>query len=281
MEARPGAGPFLKWAGGKTQLLGPIAARLPARIEGRYFEPFLGSGAVYFHLWSEGRLGGGALLSDANRPLVETFLAVRDRVGEVIRLLEAHRAAHRRSPREHYYAVRAAEPRGAAARAARWIYLNKTCFNGLWRVNRAGRFNVPMGRYPVPSIPRAEALRAASRALGDAEVRCLPFEEALRLPRRGDRVYLDPPYAPVSATARFTSYTAGGFGPREQEALADACARLARRGVRFLLSNSDTRSLRSLYCARGFRVDSVPARRAINSVPSRRGEVRELLVSPQ
>jgi len=278
MQAGAAARPFLKWAGGKTQLLGPIARDLPARIEGTYFEPFLGSGAVFFHLRAEGRVRGRAVLSDANAPLVETWRAVKGRVEEVISHLERHRAAHARDPRGHYYGVRARVPRDPAARAARFIYLNKTCYNGLWRVNRAGRFNVPMGRYRDPPILDAENLRAVSAALRSAVLLLAPFDRALRRARRGDVAYVDPPYQPLSPTANFTSYTAGRFGEEDQVALADACAGLRRRGARFLLSNHDTRWLRGIYGDRGFEVRSVPARRAINSDPSARGAVRELLV---
>jgi DNA adenine methylase len=278
MDAAPAARPFLKWAGGKTQLLGPIAGSLPARVEGTYFEPFLGSGAVWFRLRAEGRLRGRTVLSDANGPLVETWVALRDRVEEVVALLERHRAAHARDPRGHYYAVRAREPRGAAARAARFIYLNRTCYNGLWRVNASGRFNVPMGRYRSPAILDAGNLRAVSAALREATILHAPFGEVLRRARRGDVAYLDPPYQPLSATARFTAYTRDGFDEGDQAALAEACAALRRRGARFLLSNHDTPWLRTLYRGRGFRLRSVPARRAINSDPRRRGAVRELLV---
>jgi DNA adenine methylase len=279
VKTRTRARPFLKWAGGKTQLLGPIERMLPDRIEGTYHEPFLGSGAVFFHLLAEGRLRGGAVLSDANEPLVETWRAVKGRVEEVIDLLARHREAHAGDPRGHYYAVRAEEPGGPAARAARFIYLNKTCYNGLWRVNRAGRFNVPMGRYRDPPILDAENLRAAAEALRDADVLLAPFGDALRRARRGAVAYLDPPYQPLSRTASFTSYTPERFGEEDQVDLADACSALRRRGVRFLLSNHDTPWLRRLYRGRGFAVRAVPARRAINSDPKARGAVKELLVT--
>ena len=278
MPSTPAVRPFLKWAGGKTQLLAPIAAALPRLIDGAYFEPFLGSGAVFFHLRAAGRLHGPVVLSDANGPLVETWRAVQSRVGDVVEALAAHRAAHARDPRGHYYAVRAAEPREPAARAARFIYLNKTCYNGLWRVNRAGRFNVPMGRYRRPPILDEENLRAAAEALRGVEVLHEPYAPVLRRARRGDAAYLDPPYHPLSRTANFTSYTAERFGEEDQEALADLCAVLAGRGVRFLLSNHDVPMLRSLYRERGLLMTSVPARRAINSNPRARGDVGELLV---
>ena len=276
MTPRPSVHPFLKWAGGKTQLLGPISARLPDPVEGTYHEPFLGSGAVFFHLRAAGRLRGRAVLSDANGPLVETFEAVRDRVDEVVAALAAHRAVH---SKEHYYGVRAEVPRSPAARAARFIYLNKTCYNGLWRVNRAGAFNVPMGRYENPPILDEPNLRAASVALSGVALHHEPFAEAIARVRRGGVVYLDPPYEPLTATANFTSYTKDRFGRADQEALADGCVGLRERGAFFLLSNHDTPWLKALYRARGFSTRSIPARRAINSNPGARGAVRELLVT--
>jgi DNA adenine methylase len=276
MTPRPAARPFLKWAGGKTQLLGPIAKALPAPVAGAYHEPFLGSGAVFFHLRAEGRLKGGAFLSDANAALVETFTAVRDRVDEVVDRLARHRGAH---SAKHYYEVRAAEPRSPVARAARFIYLNKTCYNGLWRVNRAGKFNVPMGRYEDPPILDEPNLRACSEALASVEIRHEGFAAALVRVAEGAVVYLDPPYEPLTTTANFTSYTKERFGRPDQEALAEACAALRDRGAFFLLSNHDTTWLRDLYRARRFSVRSVPARRAINSRASGRGAVRELLIT--
>lgn len=275
------ARPFLKWAGGKTQLLAPIARLLPRAIEGTYFEPFLGGGAVFFHLRSEGRLRGGAVLSDSNEVLIETWLAVRDDTEALLDLLLAHRNAHERDARSHYYSVRAAAPTSPTERAARLLYLNKTCFNGLWRVNSRGLFNVPMGRYKRPTIHDPEALRSASAALQGVDIRCVPWHVALKRAKanRGDAVYLDPPYVPVSRTASFTSYTAERFGPGDQEALAKACAGLATRGVPFLLSNSNSPDLRDLYKGLGLRVRSRAARRAINSKGALRGDVRELLIT--
>jgi DNA adenine methylase len=280
MGERASAKPFLKWAGGKTQLLAPVAARLPERIEGTYFEPFLGGGAVFFHLRAEGRLRGAVRLSDANPLLVAAFVAVRDEPDAVIAHLEEHRARHAADARRHYYAVRADEPATPAARAARLLYLNKTCYNGLWRVNSKGRFNVPIGRYARPSILDEPNLRAASAALAGTSIRCEPFEKALAKATGGDVAYLDPPYEPLNTTSSFTAYTAARFGRDDQERLADACRRLAARGGTFLLSNSDHRFLRDLYRARGFLVETVSARRAINSVAGKRGAVKELLVRP-
>ena len=280
MTDRAPVRPFLKWAAGKTQLLGPIGERLPDRIAGTYVEPFLGSGAVFLHLWTTGRIRGKVVLADANAPLVEAWHAVRSDVDALVALLAAHREAHARDSAGHYYAVRAELPADPIARAARFIYLNKTCYNGLWRVNRAGKFNVPMGRYKSPPILDEGNLRAVSAALRDATIRCAPFAATLRSARAGAVVYLDPPYEPLTKTANFTSYTAERFGREDQEALADACVALRKRGAEFLLSNHDTPWLRRIYAERKFAVVSVPARRAINSDPKARGAVRELLVMP-
>ena len=277
--APPGhARPFVKWAGGKTQLLGQIGGLIPARIRGRYFEPFLGSGAVFLHLWSTGRIEGGAVLSDASRPLVDTWLAIQRDADEVIRVLTAHRDAHHRDARGHFYSVRDSEPDSSAERAARFIYLNKTCFNGLWRVNRKGRFNVPMGSYVKPTIFEPENLRLVSKALSSAEIACHGFEVALNRMGRDDVAYLDPPYQPLSTTSSFTAYTAEGFGDAEQVRLADACARIRSRGAYFVLSNHDTPRLERLYRSRRFRFASIQARRSINCDPNARAGVSELLV---
>ncbi len=260
--------PFLKWAGGKTQLLPQILARFP-KVYRRYHEPFVGGGAVFF-----GLLPARAILSDINADLVATYAAIRDDVGAVIAALEEHEVSE-----THYYAVRAQQPGEltAVAAAARTIYLNRTCFNGLYRVNRRGEFNVPFGRYTNPTVCNSENLRAVSAALARVDLRC---EDALAIGKRaqpGDLVYFDPPYDPVSPTASFTSYAKGGFGKEEQTALAEVFRSLAERGVNVVLSNSDTPFVRKLY--KGFRLEKVFARRAINSRADRRGVVSEVLVS--
>jgi DNA adenine methylase len=271
----PVAHPFLKWAGGKAQLLPQFEALYPAMAaKRRYLEPFLGSGAVYFHVAAV-LAPRAATLTDNNAELIEAFTIVKDRCEDLIELLQAHRLKH---GTDYYYKIRAQAPGrlGATARAARLIYLNKTCFNGLYRVNSRGLFNVPIGRYAKPSIVDPGALRAASAALAGAELRAAHFREVLREARGGDFVYFDPPYHPVSDTAYFTSYTAGDFGPEDQEELAHMYAELARRGCLVMLSNSDTPFVRKLY--RDFDVRVVHARRNINSRGDRRGLVREVVV---
>jgi DNA adenine methylase len=261
------AGPFVKWAGGKTSLLAELHKHVPRRLR-RYHEPFVGGGALFFSLQPR-----RALLADSNGELIHAYLQVRDGACAVLDALATHVYE-----RAHFEAVRAVDPLSlaAAARAARFIYLNKTCFNGLWRVNRAGRFNVPFGRYKDPSFLDAAALIRASQALRNARIQRAPFELSLEEARPGDFVYLDPPYDPVSATASFTSYTKDAFVWHDQERLAAACAALNRRGVRFLLSNSATERVRKLY--RAFEQRIVHAPRHVSCKADGRGLVDELLV---
>jgi DNA adenine methylase len=266
--------PFLKWAGGKSQLLGQFQELLPqpGSYE-RYFEPFLGSAALFFRMRPP-----VAFLSDVNVEIVDCYRAVRGHVEEVIRALGRHRYEAK-----HYYRVRGESPAELAlpARAARTIFLNKTGFNGLYRVNSAGRFNVPIGRYTNPGFKSPglfAALRACSSALAGATIGHGDFEKRLRTVRQGDFVYLDPPYAPVSDTSDFTSYAAGGFAWSEQERLARACDDLWARGAWIMLSNSDVAPIRELYEGLGFRIRVVQAARSINSRATRRGKVREVVV---
>jgi DNA adenine methylase len=261
------AAPFLKWVGGKTSLLPELLRHVPDRLR-RYHEPFVGGGALFFAVAPR-----RATLSDNNFELVHCYTQVRDDVHGVLAALARHVYG-----KEHYQSIRALEPRqlAPAERAARFIYLNKTCFNGLWRVNRAGRFNVPIGRYRNPRFHDPAALLAAHHALKTVEILHAPFEAALAKASPGDFVYLDPPYDPVSATSSFASYTADGFTWDDQKRLARACIALNRRGVRFLLSNSATSRIRELY--RGFEQRLVRAPRFINSKAECRGRVEELLV---
>ena len=261
------AAPFLKWVGGKTSLLPELLRHVPPRLR-RYHEPFVGGGALFFAVAPR-----RATLSDNNAELVHCYRQIRDDVYAVLDALALHVYE-----KAHYQTIRALEPRQLtpAARAARFIYLNKTCFNGLWRVNRAGRFNVPIGRYKNPRFHDPGTLLAAHRALAGIEILHHPFEVALARTAPGDFVYLDPPYDPVSATSSFASYTPDGFTWDDQKRLARSCIALNRRGVRFLLSNSATARIRELY--RGFEQRLVRAPRFINSKADSRGRVDELLV---
>jgi DNA adenine methylase len=268
-DARPR--PFLKWAGGKGQLLPELLPRLPATF-GAYHEPFVGGGALFFELFSAGRLGR-ALLSDRNPGLIDVYTAIRDDVAGVIAALRRHR-----NDSDHFYAVRALDPAALSpvARAARSIFLNKTCFNGLWRENASGRFNVPFGRNANPTICDEPNLRAVSRALAAAELRVADFAEVADRAAPGDLVYFDPPYVPVSASSSFTAYHKEPFGPPQQEALRDVFGALAARGVHVVLSNSDVPFVRELYA--DFRIDRIEATRSINCRADRRGAVGEVVV---
>ena len=269
----PVASPVLKWVGGKTKLLPALIERMPDHFE-RYYEPFAGGAAMFFRVAPE-----RALLADSNPDLIGLYTCLTRDVAGVIRKLEHHRTAH---SEDHYYTTRTRwndreRSWTTADRAATFIYLNKTCFNGLWRVNRAGAFNVPIGRYTDPPICVPEALRAASTLLGRARLLCGDFRHAIADARRGDFIYFDPPYDPVTQTANFTSYTAGSFTAEHQRELADTAGALVARGCRVMLSNSDTPFIRSLY--KGFQIDRVKCARAINSNAAKRGDVDELIIT--
>ncbi|GBD37426.1 Modification methylase DpnIIA [bacterium HR36] len=266
--------PFLKWAGGKTQLVEALRQRIPRPLA-TYHEPFLGSGALFFHLYREGFLRQ-AVLSDINAELMDTYRAIRDHVEAVVALL-----AHYPYDRDFYYRIREQDPRSLSLpeRAARMIYLNKTGYNGLYRVNRQGKFNVPFGRHKKPCYCDPENLRAVSQALQQVELYCASFETVLERAQPGDFVYFDPPYVPVSRTAHFTSYHSAGFGHQEQERLRDIVLTLTQRGVRVMLSNSDTPFVRNLYAEPVFHVDTLRAKRAINCRSTGRGDVPELLIT--
>ncbi|MGE3955810.1 MAG: DNA adenine methylase [Vicinamibacterales bacterium] len=293
--------PLLKWVGGKRQLLPAIRPFYPG-VFGRYIEPFFGSGAVFFDLWEQGRLQGHeVVLIDSNPDLVGCYETVRDHPDAVADALERLADGHARGGRTHYYAVRDAQfnPQRAERRsgdgriaytadlAAMLIYLNRTGFNGLFRVNARGAFNVPAGRYERPRIAERERVHQVATALRTpgVELRWGTFGEAASLAASGDFLYIDPPYAPLSETASFTAYTAPRFGPDEQQALQRLVLDLVRRGCHVLLSNSTAPAIVDLYdrnaVARraGLRALRVPARRAINSNAARRGPVEEYLIT--
>lgn len=272
--------PFLKWAGGKGKLAETVISRAPATF-GRYHEPFLGGGAVFFALRRAG-FRGPASLADLNADLVAAYRTVGGQADALVAALQAHADAYLPLDRDgrgnYYYACRAGEPEEPVARAARLIFLNRTCYNGLYRVNASGRFNVPHGRYTNPRIVDAENLRAVAAALADTSVGVMDFGEACGRAVAGDLVYLDPPYRPLSATARFTSYTREHFGPAEQVRLRDVFDDLTARGVAAMLSNSDHLEIRELYGGRGYGISRVPMGRSINSNTRRRAPIDELLI---
>jgi len=294
--------PILKWAGGKRQLLPELRRYYPARFD-RYVEPFLGSGAVFLDCHNHGLLEDRAVrLSDINADVIGCYRMVRDSVDEVIDCLHALDAGHREHGSRHFYEVRdsrfnpirsgltRAADGGMAytpALAAMLIYLNRTGYNGLFRVNSRGAFNVPAGRYNKVRICDPENLRRLSSALAPPHVtlEVSLFEEALAGCVAGDFVYLDPPYAPLSRTAQFTAYTAAGFNGEQQARLQQVVIDLAGRGVQVLLSNSIAPEIRHLYQnsedvrSAGLKARKVRARRAINSRGSGRGAVQEYLIT--
>jgi DNA adenine methylase len=281
--------PFLKWAGSKRQLLLELHRRIPSDF-GRYFEPFVGGGALFFSLRDMGRrvgdpctgIGGcDVILNDSNRWLIETYRAIRDNVNGVIKFLHGYEEHYRKDGEKFYYIVRKNAPTLLADRAAAFIFLNKTGFNGLFRVNKSGDFNVPHGkRASMPMICDEDNLRACSEALQGVATVHDDFGGLAAAGRadKGDFVYFDCPYWPVSASADFTAYTKEPFGPSEQMRLRNLALTLKRRGVHVLLSNADVEPVRALY-AKGFTVERVEARRAINSDASKRGSVGEVLIT--
>ena len=266
--------PFLKWAGGKTNLLGQYEPLFP-EWSGDYFEPFIASGAVFFYLSARPE-ERKYYLSDLNQEIVDAFCAVRDDVEGVIKLLAKHQQLH---SKDYFYQVRGLVPQNLSAleKAARTIYLNKTCFNGLYRVNKKGEFNVPMGNYKKPSILQIETLKAASRALSSADLSTGHYSVLVDKAQAGDFIYLDPPYHPLSKTAMFTNYVAQAFGEKDQMELAEVAAALSKKGCLVMESNSNTDFIKDLY--KGFKIQEVWARRSINREKSKRGAITELVVT--
>jgi len=251
-----------------------------------YAEPFAGGAALFFHLATqEKRCFRRAILCDRNADLVALYQAIQGKVQKLIDRVRSYQDEHMRREgekrREHYYLIRDLDTSKMKPldRAARLLFLNKTCFNGLWRVNASGRFNVPFGRYDKPKILDVDGLRAAHEALEGVHIVLDDYRKVTKDLREGDFAYFDPPYVPVSKTANFTAYAAGRFGDEDQADLAKELATLRKRGVRAMLSNASTDSTHALYRRHGLHLSTVPAPRAINSDPNKRGEVDELLVT--
>ncbi len=263
------ARPFLKWAGGKTQLITQYQNFFPQGYQ-RYYEPFLGGGAVFFHLQPN-----QAVLTDINPELINVYQCIQTSVEAVIDGLQVHQKFHHQT---YYYQIRATQFADPIERAARFIYLNKTCFNGLYRENSQGQFNVPMGRYKNPKICDAPLLRRAAVVLQNSCLAVRSFTDILEYATNAqDFVYFDPPYYPISATSNFTNYSRYSFGDREQQQLAAVFTELANRGVKVMLSNSDCPVIRDLY--KDFYIYPISATRSINSNSQKRGCVAEILVT--
>lgn len=265
----------LRWVGGKRQLLPVILPRLPQRIS-TYYEPFAGGAAVFFELARLGRFKR-AVLGDMNSELVNAYVQLRDNVGGVLANLRVHA---KRNAEAYFYQQRK-EVSGATGvqAAARFIYLNRTCYNGLWRVSKAGLPNMPYGHLAKPRICDIEGLEAAAMLLKGVDIHCAHFEDTMGLAGRGDTIYADPPYIPASKGSNFTAFAKEGFGMAEQEELAKMLRACADVGAHVLLSNSDTPESRRIFGVPGNTVEVVGARRNINSAASKRGAVGEILVS--
>jgi DNA adenine methylase len=261
--------PFLKWAGGKGKLIQQYIPYFPKKFK-TYYEPFLGGAAVFFYLNPP-----SAALTDINAELVNAYRCVRDNVEELILNLEVHQLRH---CRDYYYEVRQSPGVTNIEKAARLIYLNKTCFNGLYRENSKGAFNVPIGKYKNPKICNPALLRSVSAALQNAQINVRPFEDILEHASScDDFVYFDPPYHPLSPTSNFTAYSRYSFIQDDQIRLKYVFAELAERGVKVMLSNSDCQFIRELY--RDFNINSIIAPRLINSDARKRGNITELLIT--
>ena len=274
---RSKAQPFLKWAGGKRQLISAIAKFIPAEYT-EYYEPFIGAGAVLFHLQPS-----IAIINDANSELVNCYRVIRDKPEELLELCNIHQA---NNSKEYYYQLRKQDRETNYSkltnveRAARIIYLNKTCYNGLFRVNSNGQFNVPYGKYKNPTIANSVVINAISSYLNQARVDILngDFEQAVANAKEGAFIYLDPPYHPLSDTSSFTEYSMNGFGEAEQARLKQLCDRLTDKGCQILASNSAAPFIKNLYNDSRYEVKEVQAIRAINTVSSKRGKINEVLI---
>ncbi len=274
--------PVVKWAGGKGRLVDAILPYVPDRI-GTYVEPFAGGAALFFALASAEKCRfNRAVLADVNEDLAALYRSIRDDLEPLIARLTRYNTEYfalgPEGRSEYFYSVRAVDSEAASdvERGARLVFLNRTCFNGLWRVNASGRFNVPFGRYAKPRILDESGLRSAHGLLKGVQIEVADFATVTRQLRPGDFAYFDPPYVPLSKTANFTAYAKVGFGPNDQQRLCDEFARLAKRGVRAVISNACSPETKALYTA--YVVKEIHASRLINSAPHKRGSVRELVV---
>lgn len=267
--------PMLKWVGGKRQLLSEIVPMIDDKCS-TYVEPFIGGGAVLFSMQPK-----KAIINDYNHELINVYKTVRDNLDELLELLKHHEA---NNSSDYYYEIRALDREAGfkkmseVEKAARIIYLNKTCYNGLYRVNSSGQFNSPYGRYKKPNIVNEAVLRAISNYFNNNDITILngDYREAIKNLDRDSFIYLDPPYMPISTSSSFTGYTEGGFGYSSQIQLKEECDKLTRQGIRFVQSNSDCEVIRELY--KDYKIKTVKAKRSINSVAVKRGEINEVLI---
>lgn len=273
MDNKRSISPFLKWAGGKKQLIEQFKQFFPVKTE-RYFEPFVGGGAVAFYIIQKNNLKE-IYLSDINEELINCYEVIRDDVEELISKLKQHRENHNKA---YYYAIRELIPEilSKTERASIFIYLNKTCFNGLYRVNSKGKFNVPIGSYKNPSIFQEDNLRELSGILKNVKILKMSFDKVLDYAKEGDFIYLDPPYYPIKKGKSFTSYTRNNFSEQDQIKLAEVFRKLDKKRCKVMLSNSDTEFIKDLY--QGYSIHIVKANRMINCDATKRGVVNEVVV---
>ena len=270
--------PVLKWVGGKRQLIEDISPLIPKQIS-TYVEPFVGGAAILFHLQPK-----KAIINDFNDELMNVYQVIKEDPNGLIKILEKHKEAN---SEEYYYETRALdrtadyENLSKEEKAGRILYLNKTCYNGLFRVNSSGQFNAPYGKYKNPAIVNDVTIKAVSNYFNSANIKFLngDYKEALKGLRKGIFVYFDPPYMPVSSSSNFTGYTENGFGYEKQVELRDECLKLNKRGIKFLQSNSYTPEILELYSDSSvFTIKVVQAKRSINSKSDKRGEISEVLI---
>ncbi|HII36066.1 MAG TPA: DNA adenine methylase [Nitrosopumilaceae archaeon] len=270
--------PFVKWAGGKRQLMPTLSKHIPKKFDS-YFEPFLGGGAVLFHLISENPKTK-CFVSDLNSNLILSYITIRDRVEELISALKVHSENYFKNPKTYYYQIRESNPKNQIDKVSRLLFLNRTCFNGLYRVNSKGKFNVPLGKYTNPNIVNRENLLAVNHALqlNHISIKCQDFTKTLETAQKNDFVYLDPPYQPVSQTSNFTSYTNDSFGYEDQERLFLEFQKLDSKGCNVMLSNSKSDEVLDLFEDYSDKTIEISANRSINSDSKKRTGHSELLI---
>ena len=274
------ARPFLKWVGGKTQLLNQYEEYIPEKF-GHYYEPMVGGGALFFHLISKNN-NLKATIIDVNKELINTYNEIKSNTVELIRELKKLDKAYKTNPKEFYYSIREWDRLGSfknksnVERASRTIFLNKTCFNGLYRVNKTEQFNTPIGRYKNPTVCDEENLYSVSKILKNTTILNKDFETVLKLAKPNDFIYFDPPYYPINTTSFFTSYNGDGFIQKEQERLFNTFKKLDKMGCKVMLSNSDTEFISKLYSK--YNIKKISAKRYINSKGNKRGNIYELLI---
>ena len=270
--------PFVKWAGGKRQLIPILNENLPKSF-GTYHEPFLGGGALLFHILTQ-KQEQKCSISDLNSDLVLTYTTIRDRIDDLITSLKKHEKNYQKDSKSYYYSVRENTPKNEIEKTSRLLFLNRTCFNGLYRVNNKGKFNVPLGKYSNPNIVNEDNLRSVSKILqlNKISIQCRDFESVQRYAKKDDLIYFDPPYQPVSKTSNFTSYTNKDFTYDDLSRLFDLCTKLDEKGCKVLLSNSNSKEVSEMFSKKPWKINKIHANRSINSNSKKRTGHFELLI---